>query len=224
MGRGVTSRAFGCRPHVEGYWMQTESMVQLREMLGQLGWPVEELLDEELLEGIRTRWFATRPRIADARLQLSPASAMGIVSAFAREGNLDSLCWTEGEGSDVSEVDLAEELTVFERDSEGAAPVQDDRRASPRERAHDVVSWTCALDDPHTGWLVCRAAGGIAFIVETRESPAPGERITARVHSRFGGMLELGGATVVRTEPLNETLTLVCVQLEEALWSSESRG
>jgi hypothetical protein len=200
-------------------------MEKLRNTLGRLGWPIGELSDETIIGELHRRWFG-RPVSTFEGVPMGMASAMGIVSALAKEGNLDALCWSPGMmiSTPASNNKISKELPAFERpEDEGAEPGME-RRRSPRKRAKDFVTWTCwgDTDTQATGWLVCRAAEGIAFITETDNVPPHETTIEVRVHSRHGGILELGKAAVVRTEMLNDLLTLVCVELEKPVWSQGS--
>lgn len=199
-------------------------MEKLRSTLGRLGWPIDRLTDEKIIDELHRRWFRSAPQVYESA-PVGMASAMGIVSALAKEGNLDALCWSPGiTPPPESDISVGEELPVFDRRQDEQPGPGYERRRSRRQRAKDFVTWSCwdDTDTESTGWLVCRAAEGIAFIAETANLPPHEATIQVRVHSRHGGILELGKASVVRMEMLNELLTLVCVELETPVWSLAS--
>jgi len=195
-------------------------MEKLKNTLSRLGWPVEDLSDGEIVSELHRRWFG-KPVPTNQGGPLGFATAMGIVSALAKEGNLDALCWASSSAQVTEPEAVCEDLPSFDRHESGPGQPGYERRRSPRQRAKDFVTWSCDEDveTEATGWLICRAAEGIAFIAETGIVPKPESTIHVRVHSRFGGILELGKASVVRLEMLNEALSLVCVELERPIWS-----
>jgi hypothetical protein len=134
---------------------------------------------------------------------------------------LDALCWTSSAAPVAEPESVCQDWPSFDRRESGPGQPGYERRRSSRQRAKDFVTWSCEddLETEATGWLICRAAEGIAFITETNTVPKPESTIHVRVHSRFGGILNLGKATVVRLEMMNEILTLVCVELEQPIWS-----
>jgi len=193
-------------------------MDRLRERLQRLGWPVDQMTDRQIRCELYRRWFACQPpERMNEEGPLSVASARGVFVAMASEGNLDALCWSAEDP--VPEGNLVEpaEQAVFVRSAESERPVREERRRSPRKPARELVYWS---EDGSpwleaTGWLVDRSAHGIAFIAEASHAPEIGMQIHPSVHTRDHGVIQAGAATVVRTDPLNPELTLVCAQLDE---------
>ena len=141
---------------------------------------------------------------------------------MADEGNLDALCWSADEGDVDSDGVALEDSHPFERpspgdDEEAFDESDEDRRRSPRVPTSDFVDFVRgASDDRSSGWLIDASAEGLAFITETKDVPTVGTSILPTIRQRGGGATDLGDATVVRTELLNDTLSLVCAQLMHA--------
>lgn len=189
-------------------------MLKIREALQRLGWPVDEMSDRQVTRELYRRWFAARSEDMDEAGPLSIASAKGILASMASEGNLDALCWSETDSIPVEDVLPEEEKQLYASPDSGEY-AQADRRRSRREAARDLVRWCLSGEDSVgcTGWLINRSAEGMAFIAPAAEAPGVGEEIVPSIHSRTHGVVKAGPATVVRIEPLNAELTLVCVRL-----------
>ena len=195
-------------------------MVRLREVLQRLGWPVESLSDEEIVDELTCRWFACRGDRPQLEHPTSLATAKGILLSMANEGNLDALCWAAKDDPPFPDDLAADEVDAFVKTAgrkrlAGERPGPE-RRRSRRRRASDVIEFVDPLSaEPSSGFLVDVCPEGIAFIVEAKDVPALGTRIRSTIHKRGGGVTELGLATVVRTELVTGFLSLVCAQLEE---------
>ena len=193
-------------------------MNKLRESLGKLGWPTDTMTDRQIKNELYRRWFACQPpEDMNAEGPLSAASARGIFVAMASEGNLDALCWSTPAPEENLVPLEQEEAACFTRVRQPSHPPARERRRSPRHPARELVCWS-EEDAPWveaTGWLVDRSAHGLAFIAEARHAPEIGARIHPTVHTRQHGLVPMGNATVVRADPLNPDLTLVCAQLDE---------
>lgn len=198
-------------------------MTSVRKVLHSLGWPVARMSDPQIVQELYRRWFAAQPADADEDDQpISVASAKGIVIHMTREGNLDALCWSPEDRIPAEQVEPQEDEALFSRsDSAVADPPVHERRRSPRRSAKDVVRWRATRGESTSasGWLVDRSGGGIAFIASAGEAPGIGDEITPSILSRNHGLLDLGPATVVRVDPLNTELSLVCAQLEQPVWN-----
>jgi hypothetical protein len=196
-------------------------MERLRQALQHLGWPVESLSNQQIARELNHRWFGSNADGPDLEHAASNATANGIFASMAREGNLDALCWSEGDGwvgpEDVAiaEVDVTEEGP--ERDRAAAEASHPDRRRAPRKPANDFIDFVVpSSSDGSSGWLVDVSMGGIAFVTETKDAPAVGTRIISTIRQRNGETTALGSSTVVRTELLTDSLSLVCAQFEES--------
>lgn len=191
-------------------------METTRKILEKLGWPVNEMSDSQITRELYRRWFGSKPEDMSAPAPLSVASANGIVVSMASEGNLDALCWSADDQIPVEEVVPAEDEAIYTRRGSGDWP-HPDRRRSKREPARELVCWGRGGEGEaeSTGWLVDRSDEGLAFIAPAGQAPQPGDEIFPSIHSRAHGVIEAGLATVVRTEPLNEELTLVCARLQD---------
>lgn len=190
-------------------------MDTLRDVLHRLGWPIAHLTDDEILLHVHRRWFGLRPDHDPADTRYTLASAMGIVSALAREGNLDALCWSDEMRLDAPASLLNHSFDCFDT-PRPSRHVARERRRSPRRKAKDFVIWSCADGEDEaecTGWLVCQAEMGLAFIAPMGEAPVPGGVVAVRIHKRNGDTLSFGRAQVVRQEYLSEKFVLVCVEL-----------
>jgi hypothetical protein len=194
-------------------------MLTIRKTLERLGWPVDEMSDRQITQELYRRWFASRPENMSEEAPLSVASARGIIVSMASDGNLDSLCWAEGDRIPLDDVVSAEEKAIYVRRESGGYD-HADRRRSKREETRDLVHWCLSGEDSAgcTGWLVNRSAEGMAFIAPAAEAPGVGDEIVPSIHSRTQGIIEAGPATVVRIEPLNGELALVCAHLIESTW------
>ncbi len=200
-------------------------MEWLRRALHRLGWPVDSLSNEDIARELSRRWFASNASYPQSENGCGVAAANGIFVSTAREGNLDALCWSEGD-----DATLLDDFTAGEASALGKIGYRDypqdecpkpDRRSSPRVPVDDLVEFVPpSPSDSASGWLVDVSAKGIAFMAETGDVPAVGTRIVSTIRRRGGETEEFGPATVVRTELLSETLSLVCVQLEESRASS----
>ena len=193
-------------------------METTRKILERLGWPVNEMSDRQITRELYRRWFGSKPEDMSERAPLSVASTNGIVVSMASEGNLDALCWSEADCIPVEDLVPAEDEAIYTRRGSGDWPHRD-RRRSKREPARELVCWGDGKEGSagSTGWLVDRSAEGMAFIAPAGQAPLPGEEFYPSIHSRTCGVIESGLATVVRTEPLNEELTLVCARLQDHL-------
>ncbi len=193
-------------------------MEKLRDSLGKLGWPIETMTDRDIQKELYRRWFACQPPDEmHAEGPVNVASARGIFVAMASEGNLDALCWSSTATDEELPILEPQEQEVFARTSQPIRRPPCERRRSPRKPARELVCWSHE-DAPwleSTGWLVDRSDHGLAFISESRHAPQVGARIHPTVHTRKQGLVQVGSATVVRADPLNPELTLVCAQLEE---------
>ncbi len=195
-------------------------MERLRATLQRLGWPTESLSDDEIARELYRRWFACCRDYPEPQHTISLAAANGILARMANDGNLDALCWSTEEGAAPADDLTVGEVFPFERkggrDRSGGGPPHPDRRKSPRTPASDFIDFVLPpSSDGSSGWLVDVSAEGIAFIAETKDTPAVGARIIPTIRKRGGRTAELGSATIVRTELLTEFLSLVCAQLEE---------
>jgi hypothetical protein len=193
----------------------------LRRALHRLGWPIDSLSDEDITRELGRKWFASSPGHPHREDGCGVAAATGIFVSMAREGNLDALCWADQDDAALLDVFTVDEVSALVertgRDRTGDECPEPDRRSSPRIPADDLVQYgPPSRSDGASGWLVDASAKGIAFMAETGDAPAVGTRIFSTIRERGGGTAEFGPATVVRTELLNETLSLVCVQLEES--------
>ncbi len=190
-------------------------MRTVRRSLQRLGWPVAEMTERQLKQELYRRWFAQQQDDMDEEGPISVASAKGIFVSMASNGNLDALCWSQGDAIPVEDVvDEYDEAVFIRETADGPRPFPE-RRRSKREPARELVRWRAVYGGPEnaTGWLVDRSAEGLAFIAQTDEAPLTNAEILPSIHTRSAGVIDLGPATVVRTEPLNPELTLVCVQL-----------
>ena len=90
-------------------------MKRLRQALHRLGWPVESLSNEQIARELNHRWCGGNASVPDQEHGVSSVTANGIFASMAREGNLDALCWSKGdgpvlqEGVAIAEVDAIEE-------------------------------------------------------------------------------------------------------------------
>ncbi len=193
-------------------------MHTLRKALTRLGWPVDEMTDRQMTQELYRRWFASGADKTEEEGPLSVASARGIVAAMAAEGNLDALCWSKGDRVRAADVLPDEDRALYSR-PESAERTSVERRRSRREAARDLVRWCLSGEESVdcTGWLINRSAEGMAFIASAGEAPEVGAEIVSSIHSRTQGVIETGPATIVRLEPLNEELTLVCARLTQTI-------
>ncbi len=192
-------------------------MEWLRGSLRRLGWPIEDLSDEQLARLLYQRWVACGDEELESGREISVAAAHGIFDSMAKEGNLDALCWQEGDVlEEIEDASWAEGGPIHARDTYDTQPEdrdQPERRESTRTDAADVIRFgEATAPEDSCGWLVDVSTDGIAFIAETHDVPVIGTKIFSTVEGREGETTELGDATVVRTELLSEFLTLVCAQ------------
>lgn len=195
-------------------------MEKTRGVLKRLGWPTEEMSDRQITQELYRRWFAVSSGNLNEEAPLSVASAGGIIASMCSEGNLDVLCWSPDDRIPEEEIIPDEDEALYLQDASGSE-YHPDRRRSQRETARDLVRWCLSGGENSvgcTGWLINRSAEGMAFIAPASEAPHTGEEIVPEIHSRTDGVLRAGPATVVRTEMLNEELTLVCTHLIEHTW------
>jgi hypothetical protein len=199
--------------------MGTSSMQKVRQSLARLGWPTDQMSDKQLKMELYRRWFASQPTEEMAEeAPVSIASAKGIFASLASEGNLDSLCWSEGDRIPQEEVVSEQERHFFISNPNHGQHDGAERRRSPREPARELIHWHTPWTEGEamTGWLVNRSATGLAFIVAQEQAPEIDSEIQPCIHSRQQEEIPLGTATVVRTEPLNPELTMVCVQFDQS--------
>ena len=200
-------------------------MEGLRKSLEKLGWPIGEMSDKQITRELYRRWFACQTDDMDEEAPLSVASARGIFTSMAAEGNLDALCWSDDNEVPAEEVVEEEEQSLFTRPEQPRDESQPERRRGARESARELVYWS-DVSSPWleaTGWLIDRSTHGIAFIVQTQHAPQIGEEIIPSVHTREQGVIKAGQATVVRTDQLNPGLVLICAELAEPQdWSVSS--
>ncbi len=191
-------------------------MHTVRKTLTKLGWPLTRMTDRQITQELYRRWFVSQAKDTERVGPLSVASVRGIVASMAAEGNLDALCWSKRDRAPETDV-LSDEDRVFYDRPETPERTPVERRRSRREVARDLVRWCLSGEEAVdcTGWLINRSAEGMAFIASAGEAPAVGDEIVSSVHSRTQGIIETGPARIVRIEPLNEQLTLVCARLAE---------
>ncbi|MBU0719238.1 MAG: PilZ domain-containing protein [Planctomycetes bacterium] len=192
-------------------------MRETRHLLHRLGWPTERLSDKEIASELRRRWLEGCPgQTAD---DSGPATAEDVVSEMATAGNLDALCWPMDNGSTATAALGAVKDNSGEHGGCGSIPygvTEPDRRRSSRGPTRDRIDFTIpSLARSASGWLVDASENGIAFIVMTPHTPPIGTHIHSCLRRRKGMTPEPRIATIVRTETLNECLTLVCAQLGE---------
>ncbi len=194
-------------------------MESLRQALGKLGWPVSILSDEDIARELYRRWFAHQGIEAAPAERPNLATANGVFVAMARNGNLDDLCWSREDDEafldaiPLDDVDPLNGRTVC--GDADPSPRQPERRASRRSPESSLIGFiTPSSPDRSCGWLVDVSSTGIAFMAETKDVPALGTRITSTVHGQNGEVRTLESATVVRTELLNEMLSLVCAEID----------
>ena len=197
-------------------------MTSIRSTLGRLGWPVDNMSEKQLKQELYRRWFKSQPAEQwSGEGSVNVASAKGIFVSMATDGNLDALCWAPGDAIPESEEGFVttEEERIYVREPKPDTP-PDERRRSPRTPAKEMIRWRPAHEDADnvSGWLVDRSANGIAFIVPTEMAPIVGAEITSSVLTRTKGSVNLGIASVVRVDPLNDELSLVCAELQPEEW------
>ena len=116
-------------------------MEALRDRLGRLGWPIDQLSDDDIGNELYRRWFENLPQNEEGSFTASIASGMGIVAALAKEGNLDALCWSNGDEHRGETEPLEEAFAPFEGGGETPPRASDERRRHRRERAATFVTW-----------------------------------------------------------------------------------
>ena len=191
----------------------------VRRLLGRLSWPVEEMTDGQVKAELYRRWFDQYPTEDTGDAPLSIASALGIVVVMTREGNLDALCWSSRDCPPNENVVSEAEGAVVTREPGHPPAGKADRRRSRRQATRDLVTWTDAwgAGSCSTGWLVDRSREGVAFIAQREDAPGVGTEVVPTMCLRTGRRIELGLATIIRSEPLTHDLTLVCAQLDEPM-------
>jgi hypothetical protein len=193
-----------------------------RSVLGRLGWPIDSLSDEELVQALYARWFDQTSDRFDPMPAASPAAAQGIVATLACEGNLDALCWCEADIEGMPEpvdVGALPQLSrgPHEEREPGIAPRE--RRGSRRTRRSDLVRFAVPGGAGEAGgWLVDTSSEGMAFITEIHSAPRIGTAIQVACMGREQGVADMGAALVVRTELLSDSLGLVCARREGEDW------
>jgi hypothetical protein len=200
-------------------------MEWLRQALHRLGWPADSLSDDDIARELCRRWFAGSGSYPQSGDRCGVAASSGIFVSMAREGNLDALCWSEEDDAMLLDDYTMGEVSALSKrgcqDHPQDECPQPDRRSSPRVPADDLVEFgQSSPSDSASGWLVDASSKGMAFMAETTDVPALGTRILSTICKRDGVTTQFGPATVVRTELLNATLSLVCVQLEGSRDSS----
>ncbi len=196
-------------------------MAWCRLALERLGWPIDSLSDEEIVQELYARWFAQTSERIDPMPALSFAAANGIVATMANEGNLDALCWGDTDFSSASDPIKASSAPCFGRSlcSEGDTQTEPhpERRRALRTPRSDLIRFTSQeTDNEAGGWLVEASAHGLAFITEGKDVPGIGTRIDSTLCGRENEAIALGPATVVRTELLTDSLGMVCAKLGES--------
>lgn len=193
-------------------------MAAFYKSLKRLGWPIEQMSDRQITQELYRRWFAFQPRMEVPDEPLSVASATGVFVSMADDGNLDALCWCDGDRIPEEDIVSKEEEALFVREDEPDTFPHAERRQAPREPAREMISWwqPDGCTEAATGWLVDRSDNGIAFIAQADDAPQAGAEIMPTIQSRAEGPVETGPVTVVRTEILNDQLTLVCGHLHDA--------
>ncbi len=199
-------------------------MEALRAVLKRLGWPVDVLSDSQINDELFRRWFRMATNIEQPALLSGSASAVGVVAATARLGNLDALCWVESteelaaddpcfDHPDLLQTFLADKWDPPEFDSV-------ERRSCPRTQASEYVEFfDQSAARRSSGWLVDVSDEGAAFIVEFGDVPAVGAEVAVTLRLQTGVVEEPRLVRVVRTECLTENLALVCGQAAE-LWNA----
>lgn len=191
----------------------------VRTVLERLGWPIASLSDGEIAHELHTRWFDQRGERLELEPTMSLAAANGIIVTMADQGNLDALCWSDQDDAPAANDLPTGDVPSLAHRNGGQCPRGElphpDRRKSSRDRRSDLIRFTAPASSRNTdGWLVDVSAKGLAFIVETKDAPSVGTQIQSTLHQRDREMTDLGFATVVRTELLSDSLSLVCAQLE----------
>ena len=196
-------------------------MEWLRRALHRLGWPVDSMPDDAIASELCRRWVAESADHCLPQCTGNVAAATGVFASMARSGNLDALCWSEEDDVEFLDEFTANKVNPLKESRTREQPEEEgyceDRRRSRRIPASDLVS---LAESPRTessgGWLVDVSSEGIAFMAETRDVPVVGTRITPKIHGRRGETIEVGPATVVHTELLNESLSLVGARLDRS--------
>ena len=195
----------------------------LRKILSRLGWPVDALSDEDIAFELYRRWFADIVDTDKSAYVPSGATAYGIYESVATSGNLDALCWAENTNREFSNEATDEELEAFSVIPRRQGPQEKvtciERRKSPRKEAGEYIDLVELISTRRfSGWLIETSADGTAFVAQTEDVPALGARLAAIVKKQDGGTLESALVTVVRTECLSDSLSLVCAHCS-ADWS-----
>ncbi|NLX14498.1 MAG: hypothetical protein GXY44_12710, partial [Phycisphaerales bacterium] len=167
-------------------------MQTVRKALARLGWPVGSMTDKQIKIELYRRWFASQPEDTETDAPLTMASAGGIFTALAAEGNLDVLGWSPEDvvpSATHVEVLAPSEQALFLRGNEEQDYAGHERRRAAREPARELIGWHSPLcnEEASTGWLVDRSATGLAFIAPANAAPVAGQEIIPTLHARTGG-------------------------------------
>ena len=194
-------------------------MDRLRRALQKLDWPVARFSDQQIIDELCRRWLEADATPAPACLEPDAHAAWGIFARMARAGNLDALCWEWQDGVEGARCGAPE--TRGDK-SQIEAGVTSSLRCSVRQGKrqppgrHDALEWQTAEAGHYaSGWLVQCADADLAFVAQTAQVPPLGAEILPTIRARGGWRCSLGTATIVRTEMLNEELSLVCAELKE---------
>ena len=187
----------------------------LRKILSRVSWPVDALSDEDIAFELYRRWFTNIADTDESEYIPSGATAYGIYESVATSGNLDALCWAENTNREFSNEATDEELEAFSVIPRRQGPHEEvtflERRKSPRKEAGEYIDLVELVSTRRfSGWLIETSADGTAFVAQTRDVPSLGTRLAAIVKKQKGGSLESALVTVVRTECLSDSLSLVC--------------
>lgn len=188
----------------------------LRNTLRQLGWPVDRMSFKQIAQELYRRWFQAPPDDRDAERTISAASAAGIVVALTCEGNFNAITWEDAASTCRMDPLSPEEKEIFLRDSKKKQIPEKERRRAHRLPGKEIVCWSEPDREKYSGagFLVDYSAGGIAFISEKERTPRIGARLLASIRNRTRRSVDLGPATVVRSEVLTSELSLTCLRLE----------
>jgi hypothetical protein len=196
-----------------------------RSVLGRLGWPIDSLSDDEIIQRLYARWFDQSNERPDPLPAPSFVAAQGIVATLASEGNLDALCWCDGDLACASDPGNVVEASPFGRSQADVraartnGPRGEERRRSRRTHRSDVIRFRIPGSAAEGGgWLLDSSGHGLAFITELQSAPRIGTIIQPALMGRQHGVQEFGEAVVVRTELLSNSLGLVCAQLGGEDW------
>ncbi len=198
-------------------------MTMLRGALERLGWPVDELDDDQIMRELAQRWFVAGGGEVMLERPDRGLAARAIYSTLAEEGNLDALCWsTSRPALDAPTLTAFVDAIISNQQSKheraDAAYVAANRRRSARVPRSELVDVVMDYGEKRSvGWLVDVSSEGAAYIMETESVPSIGEYVETTIHDRHGRHCALGTGRIVRTEMLSNELGLVCVELENAV-------